>query len=395
MPKYNYIAKTSPDKTIREEIEAESEQDALNKINSMGIFPISVTAVMPLKPDKIPAKDITVFTRQLSNSIESGINIFRALNVLVAQTSNKTLKLILADVSNKIKSGRPLSGALADYPQVFPSLYTSLVHSGEASGNIGGALQRLADFMEADQEFKNSVRAALTYPVFIIFVGFLSLGVLFGFVVPRLVLLFNEMGQALPLPTKILIAISKAVTSYWWVTFILAGLAIFLWQRIKNTQQGRTALDNFKLKLFAVGDITLKIEIGRFMRTLSLLLSGGTPIVPALGVAASVLENSVLEKEIRQIIPKIAAGSSFSACLKNSKILPVFLENIIAIAEETGTLEKALLRIADSYEADADRALKQFTRLLEPVIILVMGLIVGFIVLSLLLPIFRLNLIIK
>jgi type II secretion system protein F len=400
MPRYNYTAKSDPTKTVEGEIEAESHQDAINKLNKMGYFPISVQ-IEDLTPDKqgafalrrITHKDILMFTRQLSTLVESGVNILTGLSIVTKQTPNKYLRAILNDVSARIKDGKSLSESLSGHPDFFSGLYTSMIHSGEAGGNIEYALKRLADFLEKDEEFKNSIRAALTYPAFILSVSVLTVIVLLGFVIPRLVGMFEDMGQVLPLPTKILINLSAFLRTYWWFILAVIFVFIFLLRRIYHNPRGKVAIDGLKLKLPLTGEIVLKSEISRLTRTLSLLISSGMPIVYSLDIAMSVLNNEIIKAEVNKFKDRIAGGDSFSKCLSNSSLFPVFVTNIVNVGEETGTLEKSLLRIADEYERETDRTLKSLTRLLEPVIILVMGLIVGFIVLSMLLPIFQINLI--
>ncbi len=402
MPRYTYTAKSEPTKTVEGEIEAESHQDAINKLNKMGYFPISVQIEElalhkqgALSFRKITPKDIVIFTRQLSTLIESGVNILNGLYIVTKQAPNKYLRAVLNDVAARIKDGKSLSESLNMHPDFFSGLYTSMIHSGEAGGNIEYALKRLADFLEKDEEFKNSLRAALTYPAFILSVSVLTVIVLLGFVIPRLVSMFEDMGQILPLPTKILINVSAFLRGYWWLILAVIFVLIFLLRRIYRNPRGKIAIDRLKLKLPVTGEIVLKSEISRLTRTLSLLLSSGMPIVYSLDIAISVLKNELLKEDVEKFKDQIAGGSSFSKCLSASKLFPVFVTNIVTVGEETGTLDKSLLRIADEYERETDRTLKSLTRLLEPVIILVMGLIVGFIVLSMLLPIFQINLIVR
>lgn len=402
MPKYFYSAKSQPRETIQGNIEAESEQDAINKLNRMGYFPISVQAE-DLSVDrhdllrfwKVSHKDITIFTRQLSTLIESGVNIITGLNIIQNQIPNKYLKAILNDVIGKIKDGKSLSESLAFHRNLFSDLYTSLLRSGEAGGTIEETLKRLADFLEKEQEFKSSVRAALVYPLFILSVSIMTIIVLLGFVIPRLVSMFQDMGQILPLPTKVLINISGFLREFWWMILASIFAFVFLIKRLNSRPAGKIMLDRARLRLPVLGTIVLKTEISRLMRTMSLLLSSGLPIVSALDVCTSVLENQILKAELHKFKEKIAGGESFSHCLTGSQLFPAFVTNIVTVGEEAGTLEKSLMRIADDYERQVDKSLKSLTQLLEPVIILVMGVVVGFIVLSMLLPIFQINLLVR
>jgi type II secretory pathway component PulF len=402
MPKYTYIAKSQPYQTTQGQIEAESEQDAINKITRMGLFPISVQAedlVLDkprlLRLRKISSKDVVLFTRQLSTLIESGVNILNSLNIVSKQTPNKYLRAILNDVSSRIRNGQSFSDSLSAHSYVFSGLYSSMIHSGEVGGNLEQTLKNLADFVEKEEEFKNSIRASLTYPFFIFVVSVLTIIVLLAFVIPRLIPMFEDMGQILPLPTKVLIGISATLRGYWWLIAAIILVLIFLLKRLYLNPAGKIRLDKIRLSLPLLGKISLKTEVSRLMRTLSLLLSSGMTIITAMNISIGVLANQILKIELRKFSDQIAAGASLSKCLNESKFFPGFVTNIVIVGEESGTLEKSLMRIANDYEKEVDSALKTLTRLLEPTIILVMGLIVGFIVISMLLPIFQINLIVR
>jgi len=399
MPKFIYTAKSKPGELMQSVIEAESEQAVINKLLEMSYFPVSVQPENTYLDKqnsyfkKVSRKDLVIFTRQLSSLIESGVNILDSLRIVTNQTSNKYFKAVLSDVSAKIKDGKSLSESLALYDNIFSSLYASIIHSGEASGNLEKVIKGLAEFYEKDEEFRASLRASLTYPLFIAIVGVLTVAVLMGFVIPKLVGMFEDLGQTLPLPTKILINVSGFFTHYWWIIFAVIGLFIFSLQRAVRTAQGKLFIDNFKLKIPLIGEIVLKSEIARLSRTLSLLISSGLAVVSGLNVTIAVIGNQILKNELEKFKEQITGGVSFSKCLNGSKLFPSFVTNIVAVGEEGGSLEKSLTRVGYEYEKDVDRSLKAISRLIEPVIILIMGIVVGFIVLSMLLPIFQINLI--
>jgi type II secretory pathway component PulF len=402
MTRYAYTAKTGPAKTIRGDIEADSAQDAVQKITNLGYFPVSVCPEQGLLDKergwafpKFKAQELVLCTTQLSALVGSGVHILKALGLIAEQLPNRYLKAVLLDISKQVKDGKAFSDGLSMHPQVFPEFYVSMAHSGEASGNIEEALRRLSGYLEKEEEFRDSLRQAMIYPAFIFSVSALTIIVLLAFVIPRLVGMFSDMGQVLPLPTKILIAVSGLMRSFWWF-FPAAILFIVLFlQRMKRTPQGRIALDTFRLKLPLLGNIIVKAEIGRFMRTLSLLVTGGMSIAPALEVATSTFSNCVLRQEAEKFKGAITSGSMLSEAMKGSKFFPRFSVSVISVGEETGSLGKAFLRVAGDYESEVERNLKTVARLIEPVIILVMGLIVCFIVLSMLLPIFQINLIVR
>lgn len=402
MPRYIYTAKSQPHKTIQGEIEAETQAEAINKLTQMGYFPISVRSEVLLQErngilrfSRISKKELFLFTEQLSNLLESGVNILESLTIISNQSKNKYFSAVLNDVISKIKDGSSLSEGLAAYQDIFSNLYTSLIRTGEASGRINETLKRLTNFLEKEEEFKNSLRSSLTYPAFVFVVGVLTVIVLFIFVIPRLVTMFEDMGEVLPLPTRVLINISILLRNYWWIILTVFFAFVFMLRRIYKSQQGRFFLDKLRLKSGILGEINLKTEIGSLMRMLSLLLSSGVPITSSLEISMSIVENQILKSEIQRFKEEIANGASLSSSLRTSEYMPEFVTNIVGIGEETGALDESLMRIAIDFENDVDRNLKTFSRLLEPVVILIMGLVVGFIVLSMLLPIFQINLIVR
>jgi general secretion pathway protein F len=402
MPRFSYIAKSDPKKKSQGSIEAESKQEAINKLTQMGFFPISVESEAVslgsrtfFSFQRVTKSDVVLFTRQLATLIESGVNILVALNIIRDQTANRHLEAVLHDIAGRIKDGKSFSESLSAFPHLFSQLYCSMIRTGEASGDLNYVLKRLADFLEAQEEFRNSVRASLTYPFFVFTVSVITVVILLVFVMPRLVVTLRDMGQVLPLPTRILINTSNFLRDYWWLVIVVVSLAVFLLRRIILSPKGKVSWDRIKLRIFLFGPIILKSQISRLVRTLSLLLSSGQSIVPALDISISVVENEILKAEVAGFKEQIISGSSLSEALKKSPFFPAFVTNIIAIGEESGSLDKSLLRIAQDYETEVNRTVVGFTKLLEPVIILIMGLIVGFIVLSMLLPIFQINLIVR
>ena len=402
MVKYSYLAKASPETVVQGQVEAESVQDAVSKLDKMGYFPLSVNSQETALDKKnavyfwkSPKKELPLFTRQLASLVEFGVNILKSFTIIQGQVSDQYLKAIISDLIAKIKDGKSLSESLSAYPDFFSGFYISLVHSGEIGGNIEVALRRLADYLEKEEEFKNSLRGALIYPIFILVVSVITVIILLTFVIPRQVTMFADMGQMLPLPTKILINSSEFLRSFGWMILVAVFVFVFLLRRFYLSAQGRISIDNLKLKTFLLGQIVLKTEISRLARTLSLLLSSGVPITQSLEISKTVLDNEILKLEIKKFKDGVAGGLSLSKCMQGSKLFPQFVTSLISTGEEGGSIDKSLLRIADEYEKEVDRTLKVLIRLLEPCIILVMGCIVGFIVISMLLPIFEINLIVK
>ena len=257
---------------------------------------------------------------------------------------------------------------------------------------LAEVLARLADFAEKDEELHVKVRSALAYPTLILLVGMGTIAVLLIFVVPKLVLLFQEVGQILPLPTRILIELSQWFVSYWWLVLSIAGLGVFLVRRGGLSQGGRFAIDQIKLRLPVWGSLIKKVEIARFARSLATLLSHGVPILQGMQVVVQATGNELLRGELQQIGEQLKGGDTLSQGMRRGRIFPALVTHMVAVGEEAGTLDRSLFKIADTYEREADRAMQLMTSLVEPVMILVMGSLVGFIVISMLLPIFQIDL---
>ena len=406
MPRFIYKAKAGPKEIKEGVIEADSQRAAIYKINQMGYFPIEVTAEVLHKASgkgitgmpflnsyrKISWRQLAVFTRQLADLLTSGLTILKALEVLSRQAQTARFKAVVDDIYGFVKEGGNLSNALARHPEIFSNIYVSMVRSGEAGGMLEEIFNRLADYAETEDQLRTKVQSALAYPILMTLVGAGTIFVLLTFVIPKLITIFEDMGQSLPIPTLILIHISNFFRGYGWLIILALGIAVFLLDRQKKKEAGRLAIDSFKIKLFGFGPLIKKTEIARFTRTLGTLLTNGVPMIQSLEVSSSTVENEVLRRQIKAFSKDVASGASFSNVIMKASLFPLFVRNMIAVGDESGHLEKSLLKVAESCEHDVDRMVRVFTALLEPFIILVMGGIVGFIVISMLLPIFQINL---
>jgi type II secretory pathway component PulF len=401
MPTYKYRARRGPEDIVDDYIEARSGKEAIEKLSLMGYLPIRIEesraiAKLSLWPSNSPSgriksHQITIFSRQLASLLKSGVPILKALNIISEQSENIRLKIVLNNIYSEIKDGVPFSSSLAKYPKVFSPIYIAMVYTGENSGDLPGALLRITDYRMKQEEMFSRFRMALAYPLFMAIVGLATVIFMLGFVVPRLMHIFVNMGQVLPLPTRILISLSSGLRQGWfWIVLILA-LVIFTLKRRAKTERGKLSLSLFKLRLPILGKFLLKAELSRFCRTLELLIRNGVPILKAINVAIPVLENELIKKQLEHSYKELEQGSSFGGSLKNSKLFPLFFSNLIIVGEESGKLDEALAEVSSSYERDTDEAIKIMSNLLEPIMILVMGLIVGFIVAAMLLPIFEIN----
>ena len=396
MPRFIYKAKKSPEEIMQGSIEADSESVVVNKLIQSGCYPVWIREELAGTPEpvtlKIKSRDLSAFTRRLSELLGSGLALYNALGVIENQAGNASLKMITGNIKSRIKEGKDFSQALKDYPCIFSGLYINLARSGEESGSLNDVLANVADFLEKDQDMRARIFAALAYPGLMAIVGFATIFILVTFVVPRIANMFVEMGQQLPLVTRILIGVSDFVRAYWFLLAIFIAGAVFLFKTGSSNPAGKNKIDKIKLKIPVFGDLLKDTELARFSRTLSMLLKNGIPILDSLEITSDVIINSVIKEEIDEIYNDVKAGSSLALGIKKRKNFPVFVANMTAVGEEGGFLDKALLNIACSYETEADRAMKIITALLEPGFILIMGLVVGFIVVAMLLPVFEISL---
>lgn len=402
MARFLYEAKKSPKDVIKGVLAADNRAAAIQKIGKMGYYVISLKeeslsnapaegGAKGMLFGRVTLKDITDFTRQLADLLESGITIAKTLDLLYDQTTNRKLKAVIMDVRDVCVSGSPLSDALARHPKVFSNLYVSMVRSGETGGALEKILRRLSDFSEKQLEIQTKIRTALAYPILMSVVGVATIVILMTFVIPKMMVMFADLGQALPLPTQILLAISGAIRNYWWaIIAIIAGLTAFIGKAYK-TPEGRLSIDAMLLKAPVFGQLTLKVETARFARTLATLLENGVPILESLHVTSETLDNAVVRKEVDSAYDAVRQGSSLANGFYNSKVIPPPVVNMISIGEEGGHLERALLKVAQGYERESDEAVKIMMSLLEPILILTLGVVVGFIVIAMLLPIFEIN----
>ena len=399
--RFTYRAKKGPKEEVSGSIEAENKNMALHKLAAMGCFPLFIEEENIGQPAlqknpflrfrKIAIGDLSTFTRQLSDLLEAGLPLTRALSVLEKQTENRLLRSIIEDLGDSVRSGNPLSVSLEKHRRFFSNLYISMVRSGETSGSLENVLLRLAEFLEAQEELNTTVQRAMAYPALMAIVGTATIFVLMVFVIPKIVSMFQDLNQVLPLPTVILLNISYFMRDFWWALAGIGLLIYFAFLRILKTLEGKLVIDRFKLSIPLMGRLVLRAEIARFARTLSTLLNNGVPILEALSVVIDIMENETLKEEVKLVQQDVREGSSLAKGLDKGIHFPVFVNNMIAVGEESGALEKALIKVAISYEREVDKTVKILTSLLEPFMILTMGLIIGFIVIAMLLPIFEIS----
>lgn len=408
MPVYEYTALDGSGKKIKGIIDADSQAAARQKIRHAGNYPVDINESTPVSKkektgdkaflsfgQRISQQEVHVATRQLATLLGAGIPLVQALNGLVDQTSNQGLKKVIAQLKDSVNEGNSFTIALSEHPRLFSKIFINMVKAGEASGSLDIVLEQLADFGENQQELRSRVSAALIYPIALSIVGIVILTLLLTIVVPNITKVFEDSQEALPLPTIILINISNFLHSYWWLLCILlVGIFIGIRQLIQRPQ-GKKMWDRMKLTIPLFGDLNIKIAAARFGQTLSSLLQSGVPLVTSLRIVQNMFNNILVADVIEEATEELEKGGTLSRTLKDSRWFLPMMVQMITVGEQSGTLEKMLKKVAESYEKEVETKMKALTSMIEPAMILLMGVIMLFIVLSILLPIFEMNQLIK
>jgi len=400
MPRYMYRAKDQTLQVVEGTIEAEDETAAIARLGSLGVYPLTITEASALQSPRVsamahrvPIGTLAYLNRQLADLLSGGLSVFNALSLVAQQTEHRVLRQVVVEVSQAVRDGQSLSEALSRHPDVFPPLYISMIRAGETGGGLDAVLVRLADVAESESELKSRVATALVYPMFVLCVGLAMTVFLLTYVIPRLAVVFAESDQLLPLPTRILLAISSGLNHWWWAWLVVLGLAGLGVRRLRISTRGRALLDRVLLRFPLWGMLVRKAETARLTRNLGVMVGQGVPLLQALDVASSTLSNAMLRRAMERVHDAVRDGSSLANALTASGQFPIFVSNMVSVGEEAGTLETSLLKVASAYERETDRMLRVLTTILEPLLIVLVGLVVMFIVISMLLPIFQLGLV--
>jgi type II secretion system protein F len=399
MPVFSYRAADRRGQTIDGVMEAADARAVVERLRKEAYFPIKVAAHGERTSwfsfgtsSRIRHRDLLAVTQMLATLVEAGLPLDRALAILEELAHTPRVRAIVTDLLHAVRGGSSLSEALArHHPRPFSRLYINMVRAGEKGGVLEVALRRLAEFLEARAAFNEAVVSALAYPLVITSVGAAAIIFLMTFVIPRFAIIFNDLGQAIPLPTQILMAISAAVQSYWWVgaTLIMAG--VLGWRIWTSTPQGRIGWDQFILRLPIAGSLALQVETARFTRTLGTMLKSGVPMLGAMAVVGDMMSNLAVGSAVARLADGVKRGGTIAAGMQEHTAFPPLAIHMVRVGEETGRLEEMLLKVADTFETDVRAELKRVLGLLEPAIILVMGVVVAFIVVAMLLAIFSIN----
>ena len=408
MPVYQYKGYKNDGGAAAGIIDAESPKIARVKLRKVGVFPTdmveqgSATAGSTTGPSSkafagvgrspaLSTTDVAMMTRQLATLLVAGLPLVDAIGVMVEQTEKKAVKSLMADIREKIRGGGTYSSVLETYPREFSQIYVHMVRAGEASGALDQILFRLAEFLEKQLALKHKVTNAILYPALMMIVGVAVLFFLMTFVVPKITAVFTSMKQALPWPTVLLMSISNFLADYW--AIILGGVALAVWavRRAMKTDAGQLTADRWLLKVPLIGEVSRMVAISRLTSTLATMLASGVQLLDAMDVAKRVMNNRVLEQAVEGARQNIREGETIAEPLKRSGEFPALVTHMIAVGERSGEMEEMLRRIGNIYDGEVDRVITRFTSLLEPIMILVMGVLVFFIVVAILLPIFEMG----
>ncbi len=393
MPIFSYRATTRDGEILEGFIEAADESVVIEKLKSKGTIPLKVSAPKEYKKKGLFLKsskgDLLTFTTELSALLSAGLPLDRSLNILSEISESKEMKEVVLSVLKSIREGSSFSDAIQKHPRLFSRIYVSMVRAGEAGGVLNVVLEELNEFLESTKELKEHVVSSMIYPAILIVTGGISIMVLLTYVLPKFTTIFAELGATLPVPTQILLTVSNTLKSYWWLfaSFMIAG-----WIGLKGyikSDEGKYRWDAFKLKM--MGDVIRKLETARFCRTMGTLLKSGVPLLQALNNAKDVIGNQVIASAINSVSKGIKEGKGISVPLANANVLPPLALSMIKVGEETGQLDVMLMKVATIYEKSLRLAVKRFVGLLEPAMILGMGLVIGFIVVSMLMAIFSIT----
>lgn len=390
-------------KNVKVFIESDSPKNARAKARGQGIIPFSVATADASNINQAPKNigqefssafkrinfmDVQNFTRQLAALIRAHVPVVESMTALIEQIDSPKFRPILMAVRQNVKEGKSLADSFSQFPKVFDRIYVNMVRAGEASGKLDAVLGRLAEFGDNQVRLRNKVQAAMTYPVIMMIIGFGVMIVIMNFVVPQITQIFSDMEKALPLPTQILIAVSTFTQNNFWPLIIGILLIIVGLERYTKTTAGRARKDSFVLKIPIIGSIATDLCVARYARTLGTLLKSGVPVLNSLEVSRNVVNNTLFENAIDQASLMVSEGKSLNSAMKQGHVFPPIVIHMVAVGEKTGELENMLMNVAENYDQQLEARLGRLTSLLEPIMIVAMVAVVGFVVMAILLPIF-------
>lgn len=395
MPHFAYTAIDPSGRTVKAVMEADSEGLVLARLRDQSMHCLDIKQTKKSKPmsfgkKKMKPKSLVIFSRQFATMIDAGIPILRCLDILTSQTKDPALKEALDAVTADVKGGLALNESLAKHPAIFNKLYVNMIRAAEVGGILDTILERLSGFLEYEADIRAKIKGAMMYPVLVLIFSFLMLFVLFSFVLPKFKEIFTGMNVELPPITAALFGMGDFMQQYWWVILLMMGgtfVGLKMWAK---SPKGKYQLDFLKLKMPVVGELSLKMSVARFCRTFGTLINSGVPMLRSLEIVGETLNNQVLTGAIDQTRISIREGNKLSAPLAASGLFPSMVTHMIDIGEESGRLSEMLVKVGDFYDSEVEATVKGLTSMIEPMLIIFMGVIVGFIAISVMTPIFKL-----
>ena len=408
MAVFEYKGSDAAGKAVAGNVDSDGAKNARAKLRKQGVFPTDVVEQnakgggvrgkgINIQIDfskyfqRVSAQDLSSLTSQLSTLVGAGIPMVEALSAMIDQVENPKLRVVLAEVRDKVNEGSTLANAMRDHKTIFSDLYVNMVRAGETSGALDVVLLRLTEYTESQVKLQGKLISAMIYPVLMTVVGLGIVLGLFVFVIPKIRRVFDTFGESLPFITRALLGVSDVVVGYWWAFFLLAAAAAFFFRRWVATPDGRFKFDGYMLQVPIFGRLNRLVAVSRCCRTMSTLLSSGVPILSAMGIVATVVNNKVIEKAVVEASKNVTEGESLAGPLKASGQFPPIVTHMIAIGERTGELESMLGKVADAYDSEVDNMVGALTSLLEPVLILAMGGIVAFVAVAIMLPMMNMS----
>ncbi len=402
MPLFQFKAVTPEGKVVEGTLEAIDERSALARLEEQGQMPILLSGEqvsgllgreiqLPWNRKRVSQHDLLVFTHELSSLSSAGLPLDRSLSILAELTENDYLKEVVGDLLKEIKGGKSLSEGLAMHPRVFPRIYANMVKAGEVGGALDEILERLHEYLENSQELKDFIISALIYPCILVLVAIASFIILLGFVIPKFAIIFDNAGAPIPLPMQIMLFISAILSGYWWLILAICGTSWYFFRRWLNTEEGRLSWDRRLLGVPLLGPVLQRLEVSRFSRTLGTLLHSSVPLIASINIVKEVIDNQAIARAIEPIKAGVKKGEGLVVPIRRENVFPAFALHLLEVGEETGRLDTMLLQVAETYDRDLKTALKRLIAFLEPAIILIMGVVFGFVIVSILYSILSIN----
>lgn len=402
MPSFNYTAVNEKGERVNGTYDATDRGVVVKSLTSKGLKPLSIkegssrssSGFSLFGGGKVKSDAIVIFTRELSAMVGAGVPLLRALNSLYGHSESPALKKILSGIIKDVEAGTPLGDALAKYPQTFSDVYVNMVRAGEAAGILDEILKRLAFQQEKNATIRKKIKSAMTYPMVLIFITIMAFFGLMLFVIPQIGKILTDLGgedAQLPVLTQVMLAISQALINFWYIIFPLLGAGVFFLLRFLRTPRGKAVLHHVALRLPGIKSIIMKVAIARFSRTFSALIGAGVPVLEALDVTAHAVGNVVYEKALVDAAKAVENGDTLSSVIEKNKLFPAIVPQMLAVGEETGQTDTVLVKVADFYEEEVDVAIEGLSSIIEPVMIVFMGSMVGVIAASVMMPIASLS----